>query len=706
MGDGRRGLAVFRWVWPAVLAAAVVAVYWPGLGGPFVLDDRPVMRAVSERLAERPWTALGSWRGLVDATIAVNAWAVGGSAAGLRAVNWVIHWAGATALFGLVGWAIVARARRFGGVSDELAWRAWLLAAGASLLWAVHPLGTQAVTYIVQRYESLMAMCYLLTAYAVIRVAAADAAISDDPGGDALRRSASRRVWWIVAVAACLAGMWCKQVMVTAPVAVWLIDRWVSGGWREPLRRRGGLYAALAATWLVPVWFVMGGGLAAGESAGLGSESVLGVREYFFTQGWSVLRYLRLSVWPDALVFDYALRGLYPDGPWLWPFLAVAGLAIVALVGVVLNRAWGLLAALALIVLGPTSSFVPIVDMAVEHRMYLPLAAIVVLAVAGLWALARLAPGKGGLAAWAAVVLVAAVALGVRAAYRNADYASAERLWAGVVEQRPENARALANLAKERIGRGETGVDVEELLVRAETLSPRYDFVQSVWVELAEVRRDREALIDRLGRTAALSTRRDAALRAYALWLAAVGRGEEAWAASASIAERFPGTEVDQLDARLRWRLGEHGTLSAMAGASDATTVWGPAMAAALKAEAFFPVNQLDLGLAAAREAMRRDATAVESLRVWSEAMLRSKRWDDARWALTELTWRWPIDPWGWAQLGWLYRSAGDYRASAERLREGLRWSPDDPALIAELEATREAALAAGVELPEPQPID
>ena len=43
-----------------------------------------------------------------------------------------------------------------------------------SLIWAVHPLQTESVTYVVQRAESLMALCYLLTLYAVIRGADVD----------------------------------------------------------------------------------------------------------------------------------------------------------------------------------------------------------------------------------------------------------------------------------------------------------------------------------------------------------------------------------------------------------------------------------------------------------------------------------------------------------------------------------------------------
>ena len=51
---------------------------------------------------------------------------------------------------------------RVGGAASDLAF-------ASALLWVVHPLTTDAVTYITQRTESLMALCYLLTLYASLR---------------------------------------------------------------------------------------------------------------------------------------------------------------------------------------------------------------------------------------------------------------------------------------------------------------------------------------------------------------------------------------------------------------------------------------------------------------------------------------------------------------------------------------------------------
>src|SRR4030095_15396374 len=46
---------------------------------------------------------------------------------------------------------------------------AGVLAAAIALLWVVHPLNTEAVSYVTERTESLMALLFVLTLYASIR---------------------------------------------------------------------------------------------------------------------------------------------------------------------------------------------------------------------------------------------------------------------------------------------------------------------------------------------------------------------------------------------------------------------------------------------------------------------------------------------------------------------------------------------------------
>ena len=78
-----------------------------------------------------------------------------------------------------------------------------------ALLWAVHPLLTEAVTYTIQRTEVLAGLFYLLTLYCVIR-------------GSSARRPTG---WYVAAVAACALAMGSKEAAISAPLIVLLYDR-------------------------------------------------------------------------------------------------------------------------------------------------------------------------------------------------------------------------------------------------------------------------------------------------------------------------------------------------------------------------------------------------------------------------------------------------------------------------------------------------
>src|SRR5262245_27506123 len=127
--------------------------------------------------------------------------------------------------------------------------------------------------------------------------------------------------------------------------------------------------------------------------------------EYLRSPAGIILYSLRLAAWPDELILD---RG--------WPIahspLEIYGCGAIILVllaaSIVAWFRWPRLAWIGLaffFVLAPTSSINPIADLAVEHRMYLPLAAVVTLAVL---AIARL-PVHGRIQWGLATLIVAAL---------------------------------------------------------------------------------------------------------------------------------------------------------------------------------------------------------------------------------------------------------------------------------------------------------
>jgi tetratricopeptide (TPR) repeat protein len=296
------------------------------------------------------------------------------------------------------------------------------VALAVAALWSLHPLQTAAVTYIIQRAESLCGLLYLLTLYCFVRSV-------DSP------RPAS---WRLAAFAACLAGMGTKEVMATAPLMVGLFDRvFVAGSWREAWRQRRGFHAVLMATWLLLgalVWSADNRGGSAGFATAVGAWP------YLLTQCHAIVHYLRLALWPAPLVFDYGtplfatIGAVLPQALLLLALLAGTAWALVKKPALGFPGAWFFL------ILAPSSSFIPVATQTIaEHRMYLPLAAVMILLVFGLRVL--LGPDRAVI-----VCLGLALAGGGLTASRNRVYHSELALWSHTVAHRPQNARAHANL--------------------------------------------------------------------------------------------------------------------------------------------------------------------------------------------------------------------------------------------------------------------
>ena len=196
---------------------------------------------------------------------------------GYHAVNLAVHVLCAWLVFGVARRLFAAprvgerRGRRRAGLAT-------------ALLWTVHPLATETVVYVVQRTESLMALCLLATLYAFLRGAA----------------SVRPAPWLAASVAACTLGMGCKQVMVVAPLVVLCADAlFVTGSFAASLRARAAYYGGLAATWAVLGLLLAGGEVA--RATGLDLELGVTPLQYLWTQSRAILHYLRLAVWPSPL---------------------------------------------------------------------------------------------------------------------------------------------------------------------------------------------------------------------------------------------------------------------------------------------------------------------------------------------------------------------------------------------------------------------
>jgi tetratricopeptide (TPR) repeat protein len=476
----------------AVIVVAGFIAYWNGLSTPFLFDDETgVVRnqqirevwPLDEALSPPAETPVAR-RPLVNLTLAINYAFSGLQTRGYHITNLLIHLLAALTLFGIVRRTLLGlrlrqgygrQARQVSDLRASLARDSMLIAFSAALIWTVHPLNSELIEYVVQRTESLMALFYLLTLYSAIRAFEAG-----KRGGK----------WRFAAVLSCAAGMLSKETMVTAPIVVALYDRlFLFDSFRQAMQKRRPFYLALAATWVI-----VAVALASEGRSSVGFSSGTSPWTYLLNQADVVTQYLKLTVWPRALVLDYGLPQALTLPDVIVPALVLLLLLALTIAALIYAPEIGFLGACFFIILAPTSSIVPIAtEVGAERRMYLPLAGLVVLAVVGIYMVGWRIAGqrRAVIAAVVAAVAISAAAT-ARTIARTREYSSRLEIARTIVERRP-TGRAHFLLATELIAAQREDEAMEEFRASARDYPPAHF---GLGVELAGKQRIDEAITE------------------------------------------------------------------------------------------------------------------------------------------------------------------------------------------------------------------
>lgn len=450
------------WIAFALLALLIALSYGNSLGNEFANDDLVII--VKNRLITRldniprlftqdywasrrdpreaiPPPGSGLYRPFVLATYALN-YAVGAlNPIGYHLVNLLLHL--------LVTWLVYRLALQL-GVSPSAA-------TAAAVIFAVHPLHTEAVTGIVGRAELLMAACVL--------------------GG--LLLAATGRLW--ASLGAFAVGLFSKEQAAVFPVLLVLydlclghapgaaLDRPAGGARLKTVLSRYGGYLVLLAGYLLFRATVLGGL----RPPPLGFLENPPIFADWMTR-WLTLvkvdgRYLWLSIWPSALSPDYSYnaiplaRSLFEPGV-LWGGLAWGGLLALAIWSFRkgLRRAC-FAVGFTLMTFAPVSNLlVPIGTLMGERLFYLPSAGLCLLLGIG-WEglMARFAARPARLAAH---ILLGLLCLGltVRTVIRNQDWVTTETLFRRAAEVVPGNAKVHVFIGKSLMDRGERAEALQE----------------------------------------------------------------------------------------------------------------------------------------------------------------------------------------------------------------------------------------------------
>ena len=375
-----------------MLVAIALVAYLPSLLGPFHFDDYNV---IVNYPTVHSWSTLferasGGVRALLKASYVLN-WTIDAGPFGFHLLNIALHTANAVLLYFIGRRLIPDNVRNYS-----------LLPA---LLFALHPMQTEAVTYISGRSSSLMATFYLGALLAYLRGA-----------------------HWTISCLLFILAVATRETAVTLPAALLLIELCRRTAWRTIVQRQ-------AAHWLL---------LAAGAVVILLNQRYFDLLAYGYgarSLGDNLLTQIggvSYLIWHLVSLHDLNIDPALPTLAEWTPALAFQGLLLSALLALGIanlrRRPWLAFGILWFFLqLAPTNSLVPRLDVANDRQVYL-----------ACWGLFLALAVQ---IEWPRVLAIALCLLFAGASVmRQLDYRDEITLWEASVRSSPWNARAHNNL--------------------------------------------------------------------------------------------------------------------------------------------------------------------------------------------------------------------------------------------------------------------
>lgn len=435
---------------PALIIIATLGlfIYSGVLSAPFVFDDHLNIETNLKVHSLSNFLDLSGARYVAYLSFALN-YSLGGlDTFGYHLFNVAVHISNAILLYLLI--SLVLRAmREKGGMDGERGPLDGDIAFAAALIFLTHPLQTQAVSYITQRFASLAAFFYLLSLALYVK-----ARLVENGGWRG-------RAVYAASLLSAVAAQKTKEISFTLPIVVVLFELSMHRDWAGFRKRLLSLVPFLLCLLIIPLTLFASGTAGMGADTALKAAQIddlrmLSVHDYLVTQLTVVVTYLRLLILPIGQNVDYD----YPmyasiTAPGVLFSLALLFALFSSAVYIYLKSRDGKDPALRLISFGVflffitisvESSIVPIKDVIFEHRAYLPSAGVITAFCAALFYGAsglRWSPSRR--AAWAVVALIVA-ASSVAAMRRNTVWTDELTLWRDSASKAPGNPRALNNI--------------------------------------------------------------------------------------------------------------------------------------------------------------------------------------------------------------------------------------------------------------------
>jgi tetratricopeptide (TPR) repeat protein len=440
-----------------ILALFAIVIYCNTLSVPFVLDDRraiidnPVIRdfdffidpAVSgDAAVERRAIDFPKTRYIGYLSFAVNYYLHGLDVAGYHIINILIHIANGLLVYWLV---LLMTKTAFFRDNASPRFNRQAIAFFSAMLFLCHPVQTQAVTYIVQRFASLATMFYLLSVALYVKARLA----SDSP---------FHHYIYAGSILAAVASMFTKEISFTLPLVIVMCEFFFFRG--RSIKTFLYVIPFLILLLIIPLTVTEFHGSVNAQGAIENAVNVVNRRgisgaDYLLTQFCVIITYIRLLFFPAGqnLDYDYPVYDSFLSYPVIVSFTGLCFIAVFSAYCFVRSiRHSSISDYLRLISFGifwffitlsVESSVIPISDVIFEHRLYLPSIGFFLALVASILAIGHKATPyfrlSGGVAV--SIIVVFILVLSTAAYQRNSVWQSAVSIWEDTASKSPAKIR-------------------------------------------------------------------------------------------------------------------------------------------------------------------------------------------------------------------------------------------------------------------------
>ena len=437
------------------LSLLIFAAYYNSLNVPFQYDDyRWIVHYKDIHIGALNFDELSRLfaevRPIASISFALNYLAGELNVFGYHLTNIVIHTFSAFGLF-LFTFYLVSFFEK------ENKEKAFAIALFSTLIWAMNPIHTQAVTYIVQRMTSMSAMFYIFSLLFYIK--------------GRVKEGPERLLYISLAVFAFVCSIGTKQIGISLPVVVLLCEFLLFRKGSLKIRKSGPDYLliilvllsiALCITYFYSYYF---------DAYRLNYVGVMSViKERLFTEARVFFIYMALFLFPLAsrlnIEHDIALsRGIITPPETLFAIIAIAGLVLYSFIYFKKKRLNTLLILWMLCCMAVESLFVGI-EIMYEHRAYLPFMPFSILA--GKMIVERIPRRKIRIVLLTMIVLL----FSINTHKRNYVWQDEITLWSDAAGKSPYSMRANSSLGM-ALGKAGRYGDAINVLLKARQINPR-----------------------------------------------------------------------------------------------------------------------------------------------------------------------------------------------------------------------------------------